>query len=126
MSKMDYEVLAPHMEQDKTSIQCENHRFAQYLEITRCIRDSNMTLEKEIGIYQSTTSLQVKEVGTVFCFAYMVIYVVMLDTRPVHTGDRADKQGADGEYTRKATAALSDKGAGERAGVVATGGTLAD
>ncbi|KAI6655242.1 Lamin B1 [Oopsacas minuta] len=62
MSKMDSQVLGPQMEQDKISIQCENHRFAQYLEITRRIRDSNMTLEKEIGIYQTTTGMQIKEI----------------------------------------------------------------
>ena len=59
---MDYQVFSTHMEQDKNLMQCENNRFAQYLEITRRIRDTNMTLEKEIGIYQSTTSLQIKEV----------------------------------------------------------------
>ena len=60
---MATEVMQAQLELDTSGLRDDNHRFAQYLETTRRIRDSNMTLEKEISIYQTTTSCQIKEVS---------------------------------------------------------------
>ena len=69
---MATEVMQSQLEQDNVGIRDDNHRLAQYMEVTRRIRDSNMTLEKEIGIYQATTSSQIKEVSALIHFRFTI------------------------------------------------------